>query len=206
MTEGLGQKIDVFSGLVYANTVGKKGKIYMKVRKIKILFVILLWIFFLGTTGIFLTINGLDKVKEKDTVDLPVTIQSIRLDKLSDKVSYIMIDTYEYDYPFRVPGEFDDCLPSNEFKQGNKVYLKIQKSDEEQLNKALFINAVGIYSDDEVFVSIDEYNQCIHKSIVPTRITAIIASIGLFVGAVLMTKSLVKNKKANSRKEINQSL
>lgn len=168
----------------------------MKVRKIKMIFVILLWIFFLGTTGIFLTINGLDKVKEKDTVDLPVTIQSIRLDKLSDKVSYIMIDTYEYDYPFRVPGEFDDCLQSNELKPGNEVYLKIQKSDEEQLNKALFINAVGIYSDDEVFVSIDEYNQCIHESIVSTRITAIVASIGLFVGAVLMTRSLVKNKKS----------
>ena len=196
MTEGLGQKIDVFSGLVYANTVGEKGKIYMKVRKIKMIFVILLWIFFLGTTGIFLTINGLDKVKEKDTVDLPVTIQSIRLDKLSDKVSYIMIDTYEYDYPFRVPSEFDDCLQSNELKPGNEVYLKIQKSDEDQLNKALFINAVGIYSDDDVFVSIDEYNQCIHESIVPTRITAIVASIGLFVGAVLMTRSLVKNKKS----------
>ena len=167
----------------------------MKVKKIKILFVSLLWIFFLGTIGLSLIINGLDKVKETDTVDLPVTIQYIKLEEWSENSSYIIIDTYEYDYPFRVPGEFADCLQSKKLKQGNGIYLKIQKSDEEQLNKALFIDAVGLYCDDEVFVSIYEYNQCIHKSIVPTRIAAIVASLGLFIGAALMTGSLVKGLK-----------
>ena len=71
--------MDIFIGLVYANKVGGKGKrkIYMKVKKIKIFFVGLLWIFFLGTIGLSLIINGLDKVKETDTVDLPVTIRYI---------------------------------------------------------------------------------------------------------------------------------
>ena len=69
--------MDIFIGLVYANKVGGKGNIYMKVKKIKVLFVGLLWIFFLGTIGLSLIINGLDKVKETDTVDLPVTIRYI---------------------------------------------------------------------------------------------------------------------------------
>ena len=89
-------------------------------------------------------------------------------------------------------------------RQGNKVYLKIKKSDEEQLNKALFIDAVGLYCDDEVFVSIDEYNQCIHESIVPTRIAAIVASFGIFIGAVLMTVSLVKDLKRQQKKALDR--
>lgn len=196
--------MDIFIGLVYANKVGGKGKIYMKVKKIKVLFVGLLWIFFLGTIGLSLIINGLDKVKETDTVDLPVTIRYIKLEEWSGNSRYIIIDTYEYDHPFRVHGEFADCLQSNKLKQGNKVYLKIQKSDEEQLNKALFIDAVGLYCDDEVFVSIDEYNQCIHESIVPTRIAAIVASFGIFIGAVLMTVSLVKDLKRQQKKALDR--
>ena len=176
----------------------------MKVKKIKVLFVGLLWIFFLGTIGLSLIINGLDKVKETDTVDLPVTIQHIKLEEWSGNSKYIIIDTYEYDYPFRVPGEFADCLKSNELKQGNKVYLKIKKSDEEQLNKALFIDAVGLYCDDEVFVSIDEYNQCVHESLVPTRIAAIVASLGLFIGAVLLTVSLAKDLKRQQKKALDR--
>lgn len=176
----------------------------MKVKKIKVLFVGLLWIFFLGTIGLSLIINGLDKVKETDTVDLPVTIRYIKLEEWSGNSRYIIIDTYEYDYPFRVPGEFADYLQSNKLKQGNEIYLKIQKSDEEQLNKALFIDAVGLYCDDEVFVSIDEYNQCIHKSIVPTRIAAIVASLGLFIGAALMTVSLVKDLKRQQKKALDR--
>ena len=57
--------MDIFIGLVYANKVGEKGKIYMKVKKIKVLFVGLLWIFFLGTIGLSLIINGLDKSKKR---------------------------------------------------------------------------------------------------------------------------------------------
>ncbi len=119
--------MDIFIGLVYANKVGEKGKIYMKVKKIKVLFVGLLWIFFLGTIGLSLIINGLDKVKETDTVDLPVTIRYIKLEEWSGNSRYIIIDTYEYDHPFRVHGEFDNCLKSNKMRQGNKVYLKIKK-------------------------------------------------------------------------------
>ncbi len=196
--------MDIFIGLVYANKVGGKGKIYMKVKKIKVLFVGLLWIFFLGTIGLSLIINGLDKVKETDTVDLPVTIRYIKLEEWSGNSRYIIIDTYEYDHPFRVHGEFDNCLKSNKMRQGNKVYLKIKKSDEEQLNKALFIDAVGLYCDDEVFVSIDKYNQCIHESIVPTRIAAIVASLGLFIGAALMTGSLVKDLKRQQKKALDR--
>ena len=178
--------MDIFIGLVYANKVGGKGKIYMKVKKIKVLFVGLLWIFFLGTIGLSLIINGLDKVKETDTVDLPVTIRYIKLEEWSGNSRYIIIDTYEYDHPFRVHGEFDNCLKSNKMRQGNKVYLKIKKSDE------------------EVFVSIDDYNQCIHESIVPTRIAAIVASFGIFIGAVLMTVSLVKDLKRQQKKALDR--
>lgn len=167
----------------------------MRYKRTKVLFLLILCIFFIGMIGIYLSINGADKVKETDTVKLPVTIKYVKLDEWGKNTSYIMIDTYEYNYPFRIPGEFADCLQSNKLKPENKIYLKIKKGDEEQLNKALFIDAVGLYCDDEVFVSIDEYNQCIHESIFPTRIAVIVASLGLFVGAVLMARALAKDLK-----------
>lgn len=170
----------------------------MKYKRTKVLILSILCIFFIGMVGIYLSINGADKVKETDIVKLPVTIKYVKLDEWGENASYIMIDTYEYNYPFRIPGEFADCLQSNKLKPGNKICLKIKKIDEEQLNKAFFLDAVGLYCDDEVFVSIDEYNQCIHESILPTRIAVIVASLGLFVGAVLMARSLVKDLKRAS--------
>lgn len=167
----------------------------MRYKRTKVFFLFILCIFFIGMIGIYLSINGADKVKETDTVKISVTIKYVKLDEWGKNTSYIMIDTYEYNYPFRIPGEFADCLQSNKLKPGNRIYLKIKKGDEEQLNKVLFLDAVGLYCDDEVFVSIDEYNQCIHKSIFPTRIAVIVASLGLFVGAVLMARSLAKELK-----------
>lgn len=166
----------------------------MKNKRIKIFFICLMLIFSVGMLGILLMINGADKIKEADTVSLPVTIQHIESDNSAGTGDFIIIDTYEYIDLFRVPIEFSDRLQSIGLKPGKKGYLTIQKDDEKQLNEAFFVNVVGLSCDDEVLVSIDEYNRCVHKSIAPTRIAAIATAVGLLTGAALIIRSLVKDK------------
>ena len=167
----------------------------MKSNGIKVFFICLLLLFFFGMIGIFLTIYGIDKVKEADTASIAITVRNISVQELGENASYIIIDTYEYNYPFRLPGDFTEQLQSNKLQTGSKVYLKIPKSKKKELNKSYFIDAVSLYYDDEVFVSIDEYNQIVHNDIFPARVAAITASFGFFIAAVLMMRSLVKTSK-----------
>ena len=166
----------------------------MKNKRIKIFFICLMLIFSVGMLGILLMLNGADKIKEADTVSLPVTIQHVESDNSAGNGDFIIIDTYEYINLFRVPIEFSDRLQSIGLKPGKKAYLTIQKDDEKQLNEAFFVNVVGLSCDDEVLISIDEYNRCVHESIAPTRIAAIAAAVGLLTGAALIIRSLVKDK------------
>ena len=164
----------------------------MKNKKIRTFFICLLLIFSIGMIGILLLMNGADKVKEADTVRLSVTVQRISSQGLSKDDGYITIGTYEYLYPFQIPDKFSSLLQSDRLEPGDKIYLRIKKSDAEQLNHLFVINAVELSDDDGVFFSIDDYNQYVHESITPTRIAAIAASLVLFVGAVSMINSTVK--------------
>lgn len=150
--------------------------------------------FSVGMLGILLMLNGADKIKEADTVGLPVTIRHIKSDNSAGNGDFIIIDTYEYIDLFRVPIEFSDRLLSIGLKPGQKVCLIIQKDDEKQLNEAFFVNVVGLSCDDETLISIDEYNRCVHESIALTRIASIAAAVGLLTGAALIIRSLVKDK------------
>lgn len=156
----------------------------MKKPKIKIVIMIVSLLFFVVTIGLLISMSKIDKQTESTTTFYTATVISVAVTDMGENI-FAEIHTKEYKTSLYISENISKNIRMDDvrnLRNGQTIFFGIENTKVQQMNEVEFVNITSLKTDTEDILSLEEYNKCIHNSVVPARIAGVImASFFLFI-------------------------
>ena len=181
--------------MVHQHINGGNGK--MKRRSTKKIIIVVPLLISVVVMGLLVSMSKIDKQTEKATTLFKATISDISVTN-TGKRTFVEIYTKEYKTVLYIANSVCKHIEIDEIKslkKGQIVNFRIENAKVEQMNQVEFINIVSLGTDFEECFSLEDYNEYIFESAIPSRVIGVvISSASLIVSIIFCWKTKKKTK------------
>lgn len=136
------------------------------------------FVFFIGLIGLLLITRNIDQQTEKTTTLYTATVTGVEVTKIGNDIS-AEISVKEYSNNLLISESI--CKKINiddvqHLETGQIIYFRIENFMVQHLNNAAFVNIASLKTDAKDIFSLADYNQYVHASSYPGRISTIVAA------------------------------
>ena len=151
----------------------------MKKKKSQYLFMIISFIFFICMVVLLFLMRDMDRQTEKTTVFYSATVTDVAVTGTETEIS-ARICTKEYAPYLYITNDIAKNICIEDVKNleiGQTILFGMPKADASCMNEDLFVLITSLKTDTKTILSLEEYNNYMHESITPARITGIVAAL-----------------------------
>ena len=148
----------------------------MKKKKLIMVLLILCMISFFGTIGLLISMNSIDKQTEQSTTEFMATVTHVET-TYTEKNTYIEVYTEEYGTMLYISTTISRKINIDDItnlQNGQKILFRVENNKLDEFEKAEFVNVVSLKTTEKEIFSLSSYNEYIHESVIPARITGIV--------------------------------
>lgn len=171
----------------------------MRVKNTNKIAVIIFSLIFVVSTGLLISMGGIDRQSEDNTVLFTATVKNTEIMDTGENIS-VEINTKEFKAGLYLQQSICNEMGVEDIealKIGEKISFRVEKAKAEQLDKAEFVNIAALKTEMKVILSLEDYNGYMRDAAYPARVAGgAIAMLSLF-GALFFW---VKSRRANAVK------
>ncbi len=173
----------------------------MRVKNTNKIAVIIFLLILVVSTGLLISMGGIDRQSEDNTVLFTATVKSTVFMDTGENIS-VEINTEEFKAGLYLQQSICNEMGVEDIealKIGEKISFRVEKAKAEQLDKAEFVNIAALKTEMKVILSLEDYNGYMRDAAYPARMAGgAIAMLSLFGALFFWVKS--RRAKRSNRK------
>lgn len=160
---------------------------------------IIFLLIFIVTTGILISMGGIDRQSEDNTVLFTATVKNTEIVDTGEHIS-AEIHTEEYKAGLYLSKSICDGMETEDIealKAGEKISFRVENTKVAQLDQAEFVNITAMKTETKEILSLDDYNRYMRDAAYPARTAGGVVTMLSLFGALFFGVKSRRAKRLN---------